>query len=633
MRALSRLGPPLCAGLLVLLAGALDAAEPPRVDLTELFADRAAWAQAAAELEAAITRFASLRESEWRDADALLEALAAKDEVHRRAAVVDGYLGLRQALDRDDAEAAALRPRMDELSALWERSSAWFDERLRATPGAKLKSWRAERPELAVYGWLLERARAEAPRPPSARERELLALAEEERRTLREVYSALAVREAPRVSVELAAGGRLEITPAGARNFGAELADPRDRRAAQRAWLEALGERSATYAALLGGVVRREAFEARQLGWPSPLAARLADERIPPAAVDALLAAAGAAGPAVGRYHAARRARLGLERYGTRDVRVPIGGARADWSWDEARGALLEAAAPLGEEYLAYLRRAFEEGWIDAVERPGKNPFGFSTFVYGDHPYASVVFRGATVDLFRLAHELGHAVHHQIAYERRPFAVARPSTLVGEAVAAVHELLLARHLAADAAQAATVADLEGQTILRLFVATALDADFERAAHEGGAELGAARLGELYVERLRDFHGGALDLEPWDRFGWMETPHFLRDPFYMPRYGLAFAAGAAIVEQLESSEPGRGEAARHRFFELLAAGAEAAPIELLARAGADLERPESIAAIARRLERIAAELAGGSPGPETAGGLERRRDRGEGGAAR
>lgn len=591
------------------LAAAPEA--PPRIDLTAIFADSEAWLAAAADLEMAVVRFEELREREWRSADDLLAALRAKDEVHRRAASVDGYLGLRQALGGGDAGIAAQRRRMDDIARRWEASSEWFGERVRGRDAAELAAWLAASPALAPYRWLLEQERSEPPRPVSAREREVLGEVDAERRTARDLYTALAVREAPAASALLASGEPLQITPASARNLGVELAQGGDRAAARRAWLEALGGRSGAFATLLGGVVRREAFEARLLGWESPLEARYTPERIPVGAVDALLAAARAAAPAVARYHAARAAALGLDRYTAADLRYPLSGSRTDWRWEAARTELLAAAAGLGEEYTSHLRRAFDEGWIDAADVPGKNPLGFSTFVYGRHPYVSVVFRGATADLFRLAHELGHAVHHQISFERLPFGVARPTPLVGEAVAAVHELLLAHRLAAREGERA-MADLEGQTVERLFVATSLDADFERAAHSAGEALSADTLGALYLERLRDFHGGAPVLEPWDRFGWIETPHFFREPFYMARYGLAFAAAAAIVEGLESKDGGVRETARRRYLELLGAGAEAPPLELLRRAGADLQDAETLAAVERRLDWIAARIAGRNP---------------------
>ena len=177
-------------------------------------------------------------------------------------------------------------------------------------------------------------------------------------------------------------------------------------------------------------------------------------------------------------------------------------------------------------------------------------------------------------------------------------------------MAAVHEALLARWLsrgAASAAERAAALDLEAQLAHRSFVATALDADFEIAVHAEAGGRSAKRLAELYRERLEAFHGGALALDDSDAHGWLETPHFFTAPFTMARYGLSFAAAARLVEGLVAADAAAASAARARYLALLRAGASAAPLELLAAAGADLEGPETIAAVPRRLAEIATAL--------------------------
>ncbi len=602
----------LCAlGLLAsTIAASPVATAPPEVDLGRLFADAAAWHHGADALAAAIERVKALSASPWRSADELVATLRAKDEVHRSAAEVDGYLGLREAFDATDEMAATLRPRMAALATRWEGEALpAFEAAVAALEAATLERWLAAEPSLRPYRWSLGAGQRAAPRRLEPRERELLGLIDVERRGTRQLHTALTLLEAPEVEVGLASGERLAITPALARNLSAEIADPVDRRRAQSAWREALGRRAPSLSALLAGVVRREASDARQRGFASPVAAALAEEAIPEEVVARLVEGARAAGPAVGRIHAARRTLLAVERYGTADIRVPVAGLRTDWTWVEARAAIELAAAGLGDEIGRVTARAFREGWIDAVERPRKRPSGFSTYVYRDHPYVSVVFRGATADLFRLAHEVGHAVHHQLAFEAQPFAAARPSVLASETAAALFELALARQLGelASGAVAAATADFEVQTIFRTFVGTALDADFEIAVHALGGEHDGAKLGELYRERLVAFHGGALELEPADDHGWIETPHFFTAPFYMPRYGLSLAAAAALFERISSPDAVIRESAQRDLAALLRAGATDSPVELLARAGADLRRPETLAAVGRRLAGLADRL--------------------------
>jgi oligoendopeptidase F len=606
-----------CAAALIALASAAaplaarpPASSPPAADLGPLFADWPAWEAAAGELERSIARCGGAL-GEWHRPEDLLRALRAKDDVHRLAAEVDGYLQLRLAWEPSDADTLSHRGRMEALGERWDGEVAIrLDEALRRLGPARVESWLSAEAALSPYRWLLRQAVADPPHALEPAQARAIAEIESERDATRRVHTALDFVEGPVAQTRLASGKSLEVTPALARNLALEIADPADRRAARSAWLQALGGRAATHAALLESVVRRERFLARERGFTTALQASFAREGVADSTVRAMLDEARRAGPAVARWHAARRARLGLESYGTSDVRAPLAGLPSGISWNDARELVLASAAPLGDEVVAVLERAFAERWIDAIERPGKSPVGFSTFVYRDRPFVSIVYRGTALDLLRLTHELGHAVHHRLAFEAQPFGPARPSVLVGETVAAIHEGLLVRHLAARAAsleERRALVDYEAQLVHRSFVATALDADFELAAHEQATEFSATALSALYRARLEAFHGGALRLDPEDGNGWMEAPHFFSAPFTMARYPLSFAAAARLVEGLLDGDAARAAAARGRYLALLRAGGSEAPLALLAAAGADLGDPETVSAVPRRLGAIAAAL--------------------------
>ncbi|HZI64754.1 MAG TPA: hypothetical protein VFE44_08235, partial [Thermoanaerobaculia bacterium] len=163
---------------------------PPEANLAAVFPDWPAWQRAAAELGEAIDRFAALRSSPWAGPEDLLAALRAKDEVHRLAARVDGYLGLRLALDRADAEALSRRPTMDRLTAAWDGdASAWFEPRLRTLGAERIESWLAADSRLRPYRWMLRRAARPAPRELAVAEKALAGEIDAERENARRVHS------------------------------------------------------------------------------------------------------------------------------------------------------------------------------------------------------------------------------------------------------------------------------------------------------------------------------------------------------------------------------------------------------------------------------------------------------------
>lgn len=592
----------------LLCAGSL-AAEEGRADLTQIYPDWAAWEKDFGRLETAVASFSALQKEAMEGPPALLRALESREAVHQLASKVEGYVRLRLLLDATDSEAQAREQRAGSLTARWEGDSSWFAPRVLSLGREKVAGWLDREPRLAAYGRFLRNLfrRAEHELPP--REEELLALQDVFREQTGRIHRALTTVEAGRPEIELADGSKLEITPAASRTMLWELADPADRRRAQQALLEGLGARSQTYAALLSGVVERLKFVAKARRYAGALEYVLDLDAIPPSAVETLLRVAREESEVLREVHRRRARHLGLAGYGSADQFVPLEPLALEVSFAEAKRLIVDSAKPLGDAVQATLREAFDNGWIDAFERPNKLASGSATFVYGDHPYVIVAYRGTVLDLFVLAHELGHAVHSQLAHRAQPYVSSLYSTLTGEAVASLHELLLVEKLLQEAGtpgEKTAAADFAIQNLLRTFYRPAIDADFELQLYAEDSTVTAEGLDALYGKVLATYYGDALKLEPWDRHGWQQVPHFFTAPLYMLRYGLAYAAATALAEKLTSSDPAERQAAQHRYLDLLRAGGSDDPTVLLAKAGADLSTPATFEAVIRRLEGLTAQ---------------------------
>lgn len=593
---------------LALLISPVEAAPEGRANLAQAFPTWDAWEQAFSELDATVSRFGGLGERPFEKPADLLQALETWESVHRLATRVEGYLRLRLDLDSKDEEAQARELRMSGLTERWEgATSSWFAPRILALGEERVAEWMRKEPGLAVYRHHLRTLFRRAEHELTAREEELLALHDVLDEQTGRIHRALSTAEADRPVIELAAGGTFEITPAASRTMLWELADPADRRLAQQTLLEGLGRRSQAYAALLAGVVKGRKFVARARRYDSALESALEREAIPVAAVETLVSTARRRSEALREIHRLRARLLGLEEYGSADQYVPLRPFASRVSYGEAKRLIVDSAAPLGEEVQAILREAFDNGWIDAFERPNKRASGSATYVYGDHPYVIVSYRSTVLDLFALAHELGHAIHSYLAHRAQPYVTSIPSTLTAEAVASLHELLLVERLLQEAGapgEKLAVTDFAIQNLLRTFYRPAIDADFELQIYAEEASLTADGLDALYGKVLESYHGDALTLKPWDRHGWQQVPHFFTAPLYMLRYGLAYASATALAERLTSSDAAERQAAQRRYLDLLRAGGSDAPTALLAAAGADPALPATFEAVFERLERLA-----------------------------
>ena len=353
-----------------------------------------------------------------------------------------------------------------------------------------------------------------------------------------------------------------------------------------------------TFAALLDGTVNRDLFEARVRRHPDVLTAELFRYGVDPAVYRNLVRTVrGNLGP-FHRLLRLRKKMLGLREMRYHDVSLPVAsGPRQRIPFEEARRLVLEATAPLGPEYAAPLRRAFEERWLDVYPHKDKNPGGSSSFTRGAHSYVLLNFGGSVFDTRTLAHELGHALHYYMADTSQPFGSAEPSWFLSEVPSNFNEILLMEHQRAaegdDRIRLKVLSDLLDMLYFNIYHVT-LWAEFDLAIHERveqGGTLTPDWLNERYLELVRHYYGHDRGITVVDdRVGseWVEVLHFHR------RYSAyLYAIGAVTSLSLADSVLKGGEPEAKRYLEFLKAGGSRPPLDLLNGMGVDLTGPGSV----------------------------------------
>ena len=587
-------------------------------DLTSICRDWEDWSSSFASLDAAITAFTAFQGTLAKGGDALLAAFTAMDEMGALAYRVWYYASLLYDEDQRNNDINAKRQQVQILFARQQQASAWFNPELLAIPLDTVRSWMDANPALAVYRFAIESLFHEQEHVLDEKGERLLSYSGRFNSVPHDSYSALTTADMKFPSITLSTGEKVTLTYGQYRALLETNRRQEDRAAAYRAFHQAYADNQNTYASLYNGVLQRDWFHARARGYSSTLEAALHGNDIPTSVVENLIAVTKQAVEPLRRYHRLRRRVLGLERYQLFDIFVPLVEHDAKFPYDDVGSWIADSVAPLGHEYQARVREAFDNRWIDVFENAGKRSGAYSAPVYGAHPYMLLNYNETLDAVFTLAHEMGHSMHTLLSHQAQPFVYAGYTIFVAEVPSTLSEALFLDYMlerAEGREQRAVLLQHAIDSITSTFYTQVMFADFELQAHrlvEEDQPVTADVLNNIYAGLLRDYYGDVIDEEGISRLTWARIPHFFSTPYYVYQYATCFASTARLMQDLRAKDPGQSAGAVERYLSLLKAGGSDYPMKLLARAGVDLSQPDTVRAVGDELAmlvgRLEAELA-------------------------
>jgi oligoendopeptidase F len=577
-------------------------------DPASMFSSVAEWEEELARVLADLESFSAFSGRLGEGSTLLRGALDERFELGDRADRVAVYAYLGYAVDTTDAEAIARFGRAMSMHAAVTAGLAFVEPELVALGAQTLRSWLEDDPAFELYGHYVDNLLRQQPHVRSREVEEVLGLVGDPFAGAQTTYSALADSDL-RFSPAIGADGVERLVSQG--TVEALLADP-DRELRRSAWESyADGYRSLgnALAGNLQTTVKQDVFEAKVRRHESTLHASLARTNVSVEVFDNTLETYRANLGVWHRYWHVRRRLLGVERLQPYDVWAPLG-PPVEVDYEQAVEWICEALEPLGDEYVAAMRRGcLEERWVDVYPTAGKSGGAFSSGVKGTRPFIVMNYDGTTTSLGTLAHELGHSMHSYLAWRAQPPVYADYSLFVAEVASNFHQVLLRSHLLATTSDRALRLGLLDEAFANfhryLFVMPIL-ACFERGMHklvERGEGLSAPVLGEMAAELFAEGFGPEVEFER-DRVGitWAQFSH-LYQTFYVYQYTTGIAGAHALGRAVLDGEDGAVE----RYLGLLAAGGSRYAIDALREAGVDLSSPEPVESAFATLSALVDEL--------------------------
>ena len=578
-------------------------AVPPRAEvpvaetwaLESVFTSDEAWEDACDASGERLRALDAFRGRVAEGAATLLAALRLADELREETSKVVVYALLRRAEDATNTTSGEMADRAIGLAARGEAAASFLAPEIAALDDETIAAWLTEEPALEPYRPALERISRQRAHIRSAEVEELLARASEVFAASETTHSVLEDGELPLGQISDESGRPVRLAQGNLQRY----LDSADRRVRQEAWEQSadayLGLRN-TFSATLAGAVKRDVFYARAHDYGSSLEAALGPDDVSPAVFHNLLDTVWQHFPVWHRYFAVRRRLLGLpegELHGY-DLEAPLA-EQPRFSWQDGVDVILASLAPLGEAYVAEVRRGMAERWTDRCANLGKGGGAFSSGTYGTEPFISMTWQDNLTSVSTLTHEIGHSMHSLLTWRHQPVTYADYGMSAAETASNLNQALMGAYLLAERDDRDwTIAVIEERMAnnMRYLFTMPILARFELAAHErveAGEALSADWMSRTLLGYYREGYGSEVVIDP-ARMGitWARFPHLFMN-FYVFQYGIGIAAAAALAQAILSE----GEPARERYLDFLRAGGSVDPIVALREAGVDMSSPEPI----------------------------------------
>lgn len=244
---------------------------------------------------------------------------------------------------------------------------------------------------------------------------------------------------------------------------------------------------------------------------------------------------------------------LGVEQLSWGDVDAPLAKSETKIGYQAAAEDIVKQFGEFSPKMADFAADAFNRGWIEAEDRPGKRPGGFCTSLpVSKQTRIFMTFGGNYSNVSTLAHELGHA-YHQYLMEELPQFNQDYAMNVAETASTFAEMILADALLKNAGseeeKLALLAE-KVQNSVSFFMNIHARFLFETRFYEKrkSGMLDASELSVLMEEAQREAYHGALG--NYHPLFWTSKLHFyITDvPFYNFPYTFGYMFSTGIYAQ-------------------------------------------------------------------------------------
>ncbi len=578
-------------------------------DLSTIFPTDEAFEAELAQVSEEVKKAASLAGHLLDSADSLLTTTEIQLDLMRRIEKLYSYAHMKNDQDTRVAKYQEYQAKGMTLYSDFGQSFAFYEPEFMAITGEQYQAFLAEQPGLQLYQHYFDKLLKKKAHILTQREEELLAGAGEIFGAAGETFAILdnadivfpMVHDEDGNEVQLSHGNYITLVESKNREV---------RKEAYEALYSVYEQYQHTYAKTLQTNVKVHNYNAKVRKFSSAREAALSADFIPESVYDSLVSAVNKHLPLLQRYIALRAKILGISDLKMYDMYTPLSETDYKFTYEEALAKSEEVLAILGEDYLRRVQTAFSKRWIDVHENQGKRSGAYSGGSYDTNAFMLLNWQDTLDNLFTLVHETGHSMHSSYTRETQPYVYGDYSIFLAEIASTTNENILTEKLLEEVEDDATRFAILNH-FLDGFRGTVFRqtqfAEFEHAIHKADQEgqvLTSEFLNELYADLNEKYYGLKKEDNPQIQYEWARIPHFYYD-YYVFQYSTGFAAASALAEKIVHGS----QEDKDKYLDYLKAGNSDYPLNVIKKAGVDMEKEDylnaAFAVFERRLDEFEA----------------------------
>lgn len=579
-------------------------------NLADIYSSDDEWEKDFKFVEQSISGYTQFEGKITESADNLLACLKFDEEISIKLERLYLYSMLSKDADMRNAKYQGMDDRIKSVYSKVLTASSFIKPELLKTDESKLLSFINSNPDLKIYKHSFDDLLRFRKHTLEREQEELLAMASEVTQVPYNTYSLFtnADLKFPKVADEN--GNEMEMSHS--RFYSALYSKDRNyRERAFKAYLKPYMDNVNSFTSLFNGNLKANIFYSKARKYNSAREAALFKNNIPISVFDNLVEAVNKNISPMYRWASLKKKLLNLDELHPYDVYVTLFDQKLEkkYSYEEAKQIVNDSLKIMGDDYLTSLNKAFDNRWIDVYETKAKRSGAYSSgTTFGVHPYVLLNWTDLLNDVFTLAHEMGHNMHSYYTGLHQPYTYANYSIFLAEVASTFNENLLLDHLikiSESKEEKLFLLEKYLNNITTTVYRQVMFAEFESLTHfkaENGEALTPDVLCKLYKDVYQKYWGPEMQIDEEESYTWARVPHFYYN-FYVYQYATGFAASEALALKVKTV----GKPAVDKYLHFLKSGSSDYPINILEKAGVNMNSQEPILAVTKKMNQIIDEI--------------------------